>query len=56
VTLHKATRPTRSMRSTGWGPLALVALVLFPAAAGSLRLIELAGGPTLIPENARMTD
>jgi uncharacterized membrane protein len=44
------------MRSTGWVLLVLVALVLFPAAAGSLRLIELAGGPTLIPENARMTD
>ncbi|MHA7223988.1 DUF2306 domain-containing protein [Arthrobacter sp. RHLT1-20] len=36
-------------------PFALVALVLVPAAAGSLRLIELAGGPTLIPENASMT-
>lgn len=55
MTIHKAARPTWSTRSTGWVPFALVALVLVPAAAGSLRLIELAGGPHLIPENARMT-
>ncbi|WP_306914129.1 MULTISPECIES: DUF2306 domain-containing protein [unclassified Arthrobacter] len=36
-------------------PFALVALVFVPAAAGPLRLIELAGGQTLIPENASMT-
>jgi uncharacterized membrane protein len=36
-------------------PFALVALVLFPAAAGTLRIIELAGGPPLIPQNTRMT-
>ena len=41
-------------RSTAW-PFALIALVLIPAAAGSLRLIELAGGPRLIPESTRMT-
>ena len=33
----------------------MVALVLVPAAAGSLRPIELAGGPTLIPGHASMT-
>ena len=47
-------RPSWSVRSTGWVPFALIALVLVPAAAGALRLIELAGGPLLIPENARM--
>lgn len=36
-------------------PFALVALVLVPAVAGCLRLLELAGGPPLIPDNARMT-
>jgi uncharacterized membrane protein len=37
-------------RSTGrWVPFALVALVVVPATAGSLRLVELAGGPHLLP-------
>ena len=46
-------RPARSTRSIGWVPFALVALVLVPATAGSLRLVELAGGPQLIPTNPR---
>lgn len=36
-------------------PFALVALVLVPALAGSLRLVELAGGPLLLAANASMT-
>jgi uncharacterized membrane protein len=36
-------------------PFALVALVVVPAIAGSLRLVELAGGPQLIPANPRLT-
>jgi uncharacterized membrane protein len=36
-------------------PYALVALVVIPAIAGSLRLLELAGGPHLIPANPRIT-
>ena len=55
MTIHNTAHPTRSVRSTGWMPFALIALVLIPAAAGSLRLIELAGGPLLIAGNARMT-
>ena len=58
MTIHAKARPTRSTRSnraTGWVPVALVALVLVPATAGSLRLVELAGGPQLMPANARMT-
>lgn len=51
MTVRAAARPTRSTRSTGWVPFALVALVLFPAFAGSLRLLELAGGPHLLPNN-----
>lgn len=47
--------PTRSARPTGWVPLALVALVVIPAIAGCLRLVELAGGPLLLPANPRMT-
>jgi uncharacterized membrane protein len=51
----RSTPPTRSVRSTRWVPFALVALVVVPAMAGSLRLVELAGGPVLIEPNARMT-
>jgi uncharacterized membrane protein len=36
-------------------PFALVALVLVPAITGSLRLIELAGGPHLMPANPGIT-
>lgn len=50
-----AAHPTRSARPTGWVPFALIALVIIPAIAGSLRLVELAGGPLLLPANARMT-
>ncbi len=55
MTVHPAARPTRSTWSTGWVPFALVALVLVPAVAGSLRLLELSGGPLLLPLNPRMT-
>jgi len=36
-------------------PFALLALVLIPAIAGTLRLVELFGGPHLLPANVRMT-
>ncbi len=52
--VHAAARPTRSTRSTGWVPFALVALVVIPAIAGSLRLVELAGGRHLLPANPRI--
>jgi uncharacterized membrane protein len=55
MTLLTSTSPTRPARPTGWVPFALVALVALPAVAGSLRLVELAGGPLLLPANARMT-
>jgi uncharacterized membrane protein len=55
VTVPVSVRPTRSTWSTGWVPFALVALVLVPAIAGSLRLVELSGGPLLLPANPRMT-
>lgn len=48
--------PTRSptSRSAGrWVPFALIALVVVPAVAGSLRLVELAGGPHVMPANPR---
>ena len=55
MTIHPPARPTRSTRSTGWVPFALVALVLVPAIAGSLRLVELAGGSHALPANPRIT-
>ncbi len=55
MSLLAPTNPTRSARPTGWVPFALVALVAIPAVAGSLRLVELAGGPLLLPANTRMT-
>jgi uncharacterized membrane protein len=55
VTIRAAARTTRSTRSTGWVPFALVALVLVPACFGSLRLVELAGGPHIMPANPRIT-
>jgi len=55
VTVHAAVRPTRSTQSIGWVPYPLIALVVVPAIAGSLRLLELAGGPHLMPANPRIT-
>ena len=55
MTLPVVARPARSTRATTWVPFALVALVLIPAIAGSLRLVELSGGPLLLPANLRMT-
>ena len=36
-------------------PVALVALSFIPLTAGSLRLLQLAGGPELIPADDRFT-
>jgi uncharacterized membrane protein len=55
VTVQTAVRPTRSSRSIGWVPYPLIALIVIPAIAGSLRLVELAGGPHLMPTNPRIT-
>jgi uncharacterized membrane protein len=58
MTTQATTRPTRlarSSRSAGWVPFALIALVLVPALFGSLRLVELTGGPQLIPADLRFT-
>lgn len=39
----------------GWRvPLALVALVVLPLGAGSLRVVEILGGPRLLPDNPRV--
>ena len=51
----RTTRSTGSTRSTGWMPFALVSVVVFPAIAGAFRLVELAGGPHVLPANQRMT-
>ena len=46
-----AARPTRPARSAGWVPYALLVIVVIPAIAGTLRLVELAGGPHIMPAN-----
>jgi uncharacterized membrane protein len=54
------TRPAPQRRpgvrdGSGWRvPLALVVLSLIPVIAGSLRLLEVAGGPQLLPTNPRI--
>jgi uncharacterized membrane protein len=58
MTVHPVARSTGSAgstRSTWWVPFALVSVVVFPAFAGYLRLVELAGGPHVLPANPRMT-
>ena len=55
MTVHAAVRPARSSRSIGWVPYPLIALVVIPAIAGSLRLVELAGGPHLMPAKPFIT-
>ena len=55
MTVHPTVGTTRSTRSPGWVPFALVVLVLVPAITGSLRLIELAGGPQVMPANPGIT-
>lgn len=42
-------------RSSWWVPAGLVALGAVPVVAGSLRLVELSGGPETMPEDARYT-
>jgi hypothetical protein len=54
------TGPARQRRpgareESGWPvPVALVALSLIPVISGSLRLVEVAGGPQLMPTNPRI--
>lgn len=49
-------REDRGGQRPGWPvPAALVALSAIPLAAGSLRLVQLAGGPDLIPADDRFT-
>ncbi len=55
MNVRSAVRPTRSNRSIGWVPYPLIAIVVIPAIAGSLRLVELAGGPHMLPANPRIT-
>lgn len=55
MTVQPAARVSRAALSPGWVPFALIALVVIPAIAGSLRLVELAGGPRLIPEDPRLS-
>lgn len=51
-----ASGPIGPGRSTGWLPFTFILVVAFPLIAGTLRLIDLAGGPAVLPANPRMTD
>ena len=51
----RSLRPAQSGRLIGWVPFALVAVVVIPVFFGSLRLVELAGGPHLMPANLSIT-
>ena len=43
-------------KSGWWVQVALIALVLIPVIAGTSRLVELSGGPQILPENPRALD
>ena len=59
---HRPAHPTGAAAPAGCSgagragsvPLALVVLSLIPVIAGSLRLLEIAGGPQLMPTNPRI--
>lgn len=55
TTQQPAAQPTRNRsQSRGWPvPAALLALSFIPLTAGSLRLVQLAGGPALMPADDR---
>jgi hypothetical protein len=52
VTVRATARPTQSAGSV---PVALIALILIPAVAGSLRLAEVSGMPQILPANPGLT-
>ena len=54
MTVAAPRRPEPVTRSPGWVPFALIALVVVPAVAGSLRVVELLGGPAVLPANPRL--
>lgn len=54
MTVAAPRRPKPVTRSPGWVPFALIALVVVPAVAGSLRVVELLGGPAVLPANPRL--
>lgn len=57
VAAHPQIRePHRGPAVGRWVPLALIALVAIPIIAGSLRLVEVFGGPHSLPTNPRIVD
>ncbi len=57
VTLTRPARQRRPVARDKWSrtvPLALIVLSLIPVIFGSLRLVEIAGGPQLMPSNPRI--
>jgi uncharacterized membrane protein len=46
----------RSRDGSSWRiPIALIALIVIPVTAGALRVLEVTGGPHLLPDNPRIT-
>jgi uncharacterized membrane protein len=53
--IRPASRRPGAREKSGWQvPFALIILSLIPVISGSLRLIEVAGGPQLMPTNPRL--
>lgn len=46
--------PARRKRTDWWVPLPLVTLSIIPALFGTLRLVEIFGGPKVMPDNPRI--
>ncbi len=51
-----ATAPRRRRRSGRWVPAGLVALAVVPVVAGTARLVQVLGGPELLPADPRFAD
>ncbi len=47
-------QPVRRRRPDWWVPLPLLALALIPALFGTFRLVEVFGGPKIMPDNQRI--
>jgi uncharacterized membrane protein len=53
TTLQSQSRPARTAAAGRLVPASLVALSLIPVVAGTLRIVQLAGGPQLLPADSR---
>ena len=54
MTITPTARPRPRLRASRTVPTALLVLSAFPVIAGSLRLVEIMGGPHVLPDNPRI--